>query len=443
MSRESAIAPPERVLAEAAREAVRLLPALVRFNTTISEADDPAIDDLAHQEFIAGYLRDLGLEIEMFEPRPEDLDGHRLYRGEHNFRDRPIIWGRLSGEGKGRSLLFNGHFDTVPADPVHLWTHSPWSGDLVDGRIYGRGACDMKGGIAAALGAIHAIAHEGKRLGGDLFVNVAPFEEVSGIGTLATMISGYRADAAVCCEPSELNVIVADRGILIGQLSTVGRSAHAEVGQPHHSVGGAVSAIDKLVDLLHQLRRLNEDWRLRPDKQHGLLTTPYVLCTVIEGGSFASNWPAVAKASLNVCYLPLEADDDGYGGHVKAEIEQFVAAYAATDPWLRLHPPEIAWEADFPPAELDPHHRLVEAITATVSAEGVRGSRVVGYDTWADNATLIREGHIPTVCFGPGSILNAHTVDESVSVAELEACARIYTHLAFRWTNAASRSPDR
>jgi len=212
-----------------------------------------------------------------------------------------------------------------------------------------------------------------------------------------------------------------------------GRCAHAEMGQPHHSAGGGVSAIDKLVELLYQLRRLNEDWRLRPDKQDDVLTTPYVLCTLIQGGSYFGNWPQEARATLSVCYLPSEVDDEGYGRHVKMEIEEFIDGVAATDSWLADHKPIISWEPDIQAVELQPEHPIVTMISAVAKAQGVSGNHLVGYDTSADNRLLVNEGGIPSLCFGPGSIHDAHAVDESVSVSELETCARVYAQLALEW----------
>jgi len=426
-------APSERLLSRAAAEAVRLLPELIRFDTSFYAPSDAARDDLALQEFIAAYLRDLGIEVEMFEPRAEEFESHRLWIPGHVFAGRPVIWARLAGAGIGPSLLFNGHYDTVTADPVDLWSHGPWSGDSADGRIWGRGACDMKAGIAAALAVAHALVAEDARPPGDLFFNVVPFEEWTGMGTLATLLRGYRADAAVCGEPTELNTLTVCRGILLGELSVEGRCAHAEMGQPHHSAGGGVSAIDKLVELLYQLRRLNEDWRLRPDKQDDVLTTPYVLCTLIQGGSYFGNWPQEARATLSVCYLPSEVDDEGYGTHVKMEIEEFIDGVAATDSWLADHKPAMSWEPDIQAVELQPEHPLVTMISDVAKAQGVSGNHLVGYDTSADNRILVNEGGIPSLCFGPGSIHDAHAVDESVSVSELETCARVYAQLALEW----------
>lgn len=427
----------ERVVERAMSEVVPLLKEMVSCDTTIAEHDDPPREDAKHQELLASYIRDFGAEVELFEPAVDEFKNHPMYRPNQTFEGRPILWGKLRGTEGGRSLLFNGHMDTVPADPVTEWTHEPWGGDIEDGALYGRGACDMKGGIAAALAVGHALAAANARLEGDVFFNVVPFEEVNGMGTIATVLRGYRADGAVCCEPTELNTLIACRGILLAELAVEGRSAHAEIIQPHHSVGGGVSAIDRLLDVLMHLRGLNEDWRTRPDKQHSLLSTPYVLTTLIRGGAFASNWPAEARATLNVCYLPGEADDQGYGRRVQHEIERSLATYASTDSWLSENPPALTWLCDFPPGELPHDHVLVRAVDEAARREGIAGTHVVGFDTWADQVSLIREGQTPCVCFGPGSIHYAHAVDEHVRLTELEKCVRVYASLALGWARGA------
>ena len=430
----------DAVLARAEAEVVPLLQQMVALDTTIAEHDDPPRDDRRHQELLAAYLRGVGAEVELFEPALEDFAGHPMYRPDQTFAGRPILWARIAGSGGGRSLLFNGHYDTVVADPVADWTHGPWSGDVADGRLYGRGSCDMKGGIACALAVAAALAAEGVQLPGDLLFNVVPFEEVNGMGTTATMLRGHRADAAVCCEPTELSTLIACRGVLLGRLTVEGRSAHAEIIQPHHSEGGGVNAIDKLLDLLLAVRTLNDDWRLRPDKQHWLLSTPSVLTTMAGGGAFASNWPAEAWAVLNSCYVPGEADEAGYGSRVMREIEACIDAAAASDGWLREHRPTLEWLCDFPPQELDRGHELVRAASAIAARESGSG-RLIGFDSWADQVMLMKEGGIPCVCLGPGSIGRAHAVDEFVPLDDLAACTRIYADLAAHWTAGADPAP--
>ena len=423
----------DAVLARAEAEVVPLLQQMVACDTTIAEHDDPPRQERAHQELIAAYLRDIGAEVTLAEPAVEEFRGHPMYRPNQTFEGRPILWARLPGSGGGRSLLFNGHYDTVIADPIADWSHGPWSGDVADGKLYGRGSCDMKGGIACALAMAAALVAEGVELPGDLLFNIVPFEEVNGMGTTATMLRGHRADAAVCCEPTELDTLIACRGVLLGRLTIEGRSAHAEIIQPHHSEGGGVNAIDKLVDVLLALRALNDDWRQRPDKRHWLLSPPSVLTTMAGGGAFASNWPAEAWAILNSCYLPGEADDAGYGSRVMREIEACIDNAAAADSWLRDHRPAVEWLCDFPPEELDREHELVRSARALARRHGAAGE-LIGFDSWADQVMLMKEGGIPCICLGPGSIGRAHAVDEFVPLADLATCTRIYAELAATWT---------
>jgi acetylornithine deacetylase len=226
--------------------------------------------------------------------------------------------------------------------------------------------------------------------------------------------------------------------VLLGRIDVRGRSAHAEIVQPHHSQGGGVNAIDKLVDVLLALRDLNGSWRGRADKQHPLLSLPYVLTTLIEGGAFASNWPAIASATVNCCYLPGEVDETGYGSRVMEEIEACIATAAAGDSWLREHPPTIDWLCDFPAGELALDHPLVSTVDAVARRQEIATTHLIGFDTWADQMMLIKEGGIPAVCFGPGSISNAHAVDEFVPIAELEAATRVFADLALTWTSGAT-----
>jgi acetylornithine deacetylase len=426
----------DEVARRATEEVVPLLQRLLSFDTTVADRADPPRDDLAHQDFVAGYLRDLGAEVTLFTPGVDELRDHPMYQDPQTLEGRPILWARLPGSGAGPSLLFNGHYDTVAADPIDEWTHDPWSGTRVDGRVYGRGANDMKGGIAAALAAARAIAECDVPHAGDVLFNWVPFEEINGIGTIATLLRGYRADAAICCEPTSLNTVVGCRGTLLGRLVVEGRSAHAEIVQPHHSKGGGVNAIDKLIDVLLALRTRNDDWRLRPDKQHDLMAAPQILTTIMKGGNFASNWPESASAVLNVCYLPSEADRDGGGSAIKAELVDCVQAAARRDSWLRDHLPEIDWLIDFPAAELPVDDPFVASVSSIAREHGLDGSRVAAFDGYADQVAFLRAG-IPCVCFGPAGDGTAHAVDEFVVVDDLEACARVYADFALRLTAPA------
>jgi acetylornithine deacetylase len=409
---------------------------LISFNTTVGDPGHTPLDERACQEHVAGLLGAAGFEVDLWEPEVAEVEAHPMFMAGQNWHERPIVVGRLPGSGGGRSLMFNGHIDTVPAGDLGAWTTDPWTPELRDGRLYGRGACDMKGGVAAMLAAALALAERG-RLSGDLVVEVVTDEEVNGMGTVAATLRGHRADAALVPEPTGLDVWIAFRGILNGSLALEGRPGHVEVAQPHWTRGGAVNAVHKALEVLARLRELDDEWRTRPDKQHPLCSTGEVNVTKLAGGEFYSTVPERCEATINICYVPGEEDETGYGGRVKAEVEARLAAIARTDAWLEQHPPSLRWAVDFPPAEISADEPIVHAVVGAASQLG--GSpRILGLDTWDDTVTLIREGGIPAVSFGPGSNDQAHATDEFVDLAELQLCARMLTRVAAQWCAAAA-----
>ena len=416
---------------QAAESVAAIARDLIQFNTTVGDPGHAPIDERACQEYVASLLDGAGFEVDMWEPAVADVADHPMFMVGQTWTDRPMVVGRLAGRGRGRSLMFNGHIDTVPTGDLDAWSVDPWGAETREGRLYGRGAADMKGGVATMLAAALELAKR-HDLAGDLVVEVVTDEEVNGMGTIAVTRRGYRADAAIVPEPTGLDIWIAFRGILNGTLEIDGRPGHVEVAQPHWTRGGAVNAVHKSIEVLSLLRGLNEEWRSRPDKQHPLCSTGEINVTKIAGGEFYSTVPERCEATLNVCYVPGEEDDSGYGGRVKAEIETRLQGIAALDPWLAQHPPSLRWAVDFPPAEIADEEAIVRELAATVETFG-RTPRVLGLDTWDDTVTLIREAPMPAVSFGPGSNDQAHATDEWVSLGELGQCAEMLTRFAARW----------
>lgn len=420
----------ERIEEAAASQAVEIAQRLIGFDTTVPEPGAEPRQERECQEYVASLLAEAGFDVDIWEPDPAEVEGHPMYRPGQNWNDRPIVAATLRGAGGGRSLIFNGHIDTVPVGDARAWSADPWGGEVQTGRLYGRGACDMKGGVAAMTAAALALA-SGPKLLGDLIVEVVTDEEVNGMGTIAALRRGYRADAAVVPEPTELNIWIAFRGILVGEAEVAGRQGHVEIVQPHWTEGGAVNAIHLMVKVLEELRAMNEEWRSRPDKQHPLCSTGEINVTTISGGDFFSNVPERCVATLNICYVPGEENEEGYGGRVKADIERRLALLSELDGWLREHPPDLRWLSDFPPGEVDPTERVVRELLGVVETFG-RTPRILGLDTWDDTVSLIRHG-IPSVSFGPGSNDQAHGINEFVDLEELRLCARVLTRFASTW----------
>jgi acetylornithine deacetylase len=258
------------------------------------------------------------------------------------------------------------------------------------------------------------------------------------MGTIAAIARGYRADAGLVPEGTGFDVRVATRGLLHARLVLEGRSAHAEVAQPHWRDGGGVNAIDKGLDALAALYRLSDQWQTRSDKQHALLSTPAINATTIAGGDFIASIPDRCEIGLNLTYLPADVDGDGYGSRVRQEVEAALAAAVAADDWLAARPPRLAWLTDFPPREIAIDAPIVDVVRRAGAQLGVEIG-VAGADTADDGALLTRFGATPSPAFGPGEIGRTHAVDEWIGIDELKLAARVYARAITAWTTSEAR----
>jgi acetylornithine deacetylase len=415
---------------------VELVRELVRFRSVNPVFTDSVPSEEGRlQEFLAERLRALGFEVDMFEPDPVALARYRGRPGfqeGRRFKGRPNLAARLGGRGDGRSVMLACHIDVVGVDASERWTVDPFAGELRDGRVFGRGAADMKGGAACMLAAVETLLELGLRPGGDVVWASVVDEETGGMGTLALLDRGYRADAAFMPEPTGARLVPMCRGILWGEIVVRGRSSHIEIPQPPWQSGGAVDAIAKAWLVLDSLDRLNQEWAARPEKTHPLLGVPnQVFVSMVRAGQHPSSWAEEARLIFDAQYTANERDEHGLGGKVKAEIERHVAAAAAEDPWLSEHPPEICWTVDADPGEIDPNHELVAGLRQASAQAGLSGALAgVGFHT--DSSLLIGAG-IPTIVFGPGDPDHAHQADESVPVDDLIAVTKTIALTLVEW----------
>ena len=414
-------------------ELVALLRDLIRFDTTSrSDPAAPARDEAALQDHLAARLRVAGAEVDVWEPAPEDVAGHPLCpAGGIGFDGRPQLAARLPGSGGGRSLLFNGHIDVVPARREDGWEHDPFDAQIGDGRVAGRGACDMKGGIAAMVVAAEAVAAAGG-VAGDLIVCTNTDEESSGVGALACARHGVAADFAIVPEPSSLEVWPACRGSVYGSVVLHGRAGHTEQEHASWRDGGAVNAIGPARHLLAGVDRLRSDWRSRRSSRHPLLDPPDIVVSRLVADS---GWPVTlpdrAELTLAVLILPGQADADGWTRGVQREVEGFLRAWCDADPWLAANPPSFAWQTEVNPSETPTSAASVQTLLAV--NEALRLPPALGaLGGWYDGATFALEAGTPALMYGPSSIDRAHTVGEWVPVDDLVACAQALALAAWR-----------
>jgi acetylornithine deacetylase len=423
-------------IADRTDDLVSLTRSLVRFETVSVDlspgSEHRTNQEGALQEYIGGVLAGLGAAVDQWEPDVTELRDHPMMPPWHHWEGRPITVATLRGSGGGRSLIINGHVDVVSPGDLSRWTSPPFAAEVRDGRIHGRGAVDMKGGIASAVFALRALRETGVRLAGDVIVEVVTDEETCAMGTVATIERGYRADAGLVPEPTGLDLWVATRGLLHGSFRVPGRSAHAEVNQPPWQQGGGVNAIERALPLLAALGELSGGWSARADKRHPLLGTPRVQPTIVAGGSFIANVPEELTVHLNATYLPGDADAAGYGSVPRGEIVEAVERLAAQDDWLREHPVRWSWATDYPPSEID-HGEAILATAAAAAREAGGGGRLEGIDTTYDGALLTRLAGVPSPALGPGDLARAHAPDEWIGIDELVAGARAYARAIVAW----------
>ena len=413
---------------------------LVGFDTITHTPGAAPRQERALQEHLASLLRSHGAEVELHEPDAAALRPHPMVPEELTFDGRPQLVARFRGSGGGRTLLLNGHVDVVEVEPRADWTQpDPFTAEIRDGRLYGRGSCDMKGGVASMVMAACVLAELGVPLAGDLIVNTVTEEESTGAGGLYAART-LKADAAIVPEPSGLVVWVACRGSLLPRITVRGRAGHAGIHQLPPELGGAVNAIEKMAIVLEAVRRLRDHWAQRPS--HPYLSAGDCVPTIVAGGEWLVSYPASCTLEVHIEYLPDRADASGYGSLVEQEFCDWIADATAGDAWLAEHPPEIVWGVGgVPPAEVGTDDPIVQTLlVAGRDLEQIQS--LGGLDNWHDGATLTVEAGIPAVCFGPGDVHRAHTADEYVPIDDLVACAQRIALAAMRFCNEPRPGPE-
>jgi acetylornithine deacetylase len=408
-------------------ETVRYLGKLINFKTvTPSDNEKAESDDFReHQDFVYKTLKEMGFDLEMWEIDPSNLDpfpGAYIDR-DRDFSKMPVVVGKLESNGEGKSLILNGHYDVVPTGITENWTHDPFAGEIEDNKIFGRGACDMKGGIAAMIQAVRFIRKAGIRLNGDLIVEIVPDEEATSMGTLACCQRGYKADGAIIPEPTDMNVLLAMRGNLSGTITVFGRAGHADMNQPHWKDGGAVNAISKAAKIILALEELTNEWRDRPDKRHRFLDPDIVVPTVIHGGAWVVSHPEEVK-------IKFTADFNSSTANLREELEEKLLSVAHTDPWMKAHPPAL--EADLMyGAEIDENQRIVKTAIETLQELGFH-PELTGMGSLTDAIHLVNYSKIPTISIGP-DVKTAHETDEFVDIDQLIDTTKALALTVLRW----------
>jgi len=378
------------------------------------------------QEKIAAHLTAMGLEVDMWVMEGEELLNHPYFVSPRNqFANSPNVVGVWKGTGGGRSMILNGHVDVVPAGDEKQWEASPFSGAVIDGKLYGRGSTDMKGGNMAALLAIETLQALGVRLKGDVIFQSVVEEESGGAGTLSTILRGYRADAAIVPEPTNLKIFPKQQGSMWFRLRVKGRSAHG--GTRYEGV----SAIEKSMIVVKAIAELEQSRNERiTDPLYEKLPIPVPInIGVIEGGKWPSSVADLVTLEGRMGVAPGEEMESA-----KAEMEAALRQMAQQDPWFAEHPVELEWYgARWVPGEVSEEHPLMGLLSEAYRT--VCGSDpVIEASPWGtDGGLLTKLAETPAIVFGPGVTQVAHYPNEYIELDAVFQCAEILALTLIEW----------
>jgi acetylornithine deacetylase len=403
------------------------------------------------QEFISDCLRDLGMTVECWEPEVAQYPTHwqhdlilpydtlPLYdayiasgkQSVLNYNKRPNVLGKLPGKGGGKSLLINGHIDTVTVEPRSEWTQDPFGAHIDGDRLYGRGSADMKGGLIAALCAIKTLVQGGVELKGDLLFSSVVNEEHSGNGALSMICRGITADAAIVCEPSGNNVFTATPGDVYWELSVDGRPRSPGARWKDRELEG-ISAIEKLPLIVEGLLSLEKEYnQKKPDPLYSGNHAFSCVIGEVSGGTYAT--VTASQCTMKGCV---------YFGHglgtvqeIMNNIKYHIEKASRKDPWFEKYPARVSFLHHRNSSKCPPAHHIIEAVSGSVHSVLERPPTVGGAPYGSDMDMLVNQGGIPTVILGPGSIAHAHKPDEHVSIQQYITCIKAQALNMYRWCN--------
>jgi acetylornithine deacetylase len=374
------------------------------------------------QQALAARLSDWGLHVDLWRI-DESIRSHPAFCDDGQPVTRLNLVARFGNPDGDHpaSLILNGHVDVVPEGERDRWSSDPYSGAIRDGRLHGRGSCDMKGGLAAAAIAMRAAMKLGIEPRRPILLECVVGEETGGLGTLAAIERGYRADAAVIAEPTSLEICPVQAGALSFRLHVRGKSAHGAMRREGISAIEKYGTVARVLEALETVRHRGYRHPLYPD---GSLVAPLSI-----GKLEAGNWPSTVPEELRAegRYGIFPGED---GASARRELEAAIESLGMEDPWFRDHPVRVEWfEGQFEPGETSLEAPILKELAS--SHQEVLGSEspIHGVSYGSDLRLFTRYAAMPAVLYGPGDVRAAHSANESIPLDEMLAMAEVLTHL--------------
>jgi acetylornithine deacetylase len=419
-----------RVIEKLERQAPETLELASRLVRTPSVSFPPSGDEAACQELIRDYLGDMGLVPDLF--YPEEVPGfpdHPLKLADREYDGRPVVAARLPGTGSQPAFIFSGHVDTVPP-AKGAWTGSPFSGEVKEGRLYGLGAYDMKGGLAAELAAVRCLRELGLELPGDVIFESVIDEEYAGCGgTLAARLRGYTGGAVLLAEPSGMNLYPAHRGYRMAHLTLSGQSG---IGLSGEAINNPIRHAGRLAGFCDHFQQIRNEDHPASDYYDTEADPVPVMATKLACGSFEAVEPITipGECKLEVYWqtLPGESREE-----IDTQFQAALESYCHQDAVLKENRPEVEYVIRWiPGTSIPPDHHLVRTVAEGSAAVLGTAPEIKGAPFPCDMFIFNDEFGIPGVILGPGGA-GAHAPDEYVEVSDLIKLSQIYALSVIGW----------
>lgn len=402
------------------------------FLKAVSSYDSTLGNERDVQLFIEEYLKDIGLKTDAFDV---DIDKISKYENcglpERSYENRPVVVGTLKGdeESSSRSLILQAHIDVVDAGPESHWEGHAYTPQIKDGKMFGRGVLDMKGGLAANIFALKALESAGIKLSGDLEIQTVIEEEVTGNGALALLEAGYTADGALIPEPTQHRILTEQVGVIYVRVTVKGAGAHVERAEQAQN---AVMKMHKVIEALNDYREhINNKEKHTAFKEH-----PHPLNVnigKIKGGDWTSSVPVESVFEARVGFYP-GTDPKA----IQEEVKQWLLEASKEDEWLRENPPEIEFFGFHALGfEMDTQNDLYNILAA--SHEQSNGSSVENLAfTATTDVRAFDEFNIPVTCYGPSGA-DMHAPNEYIDLESLKDTTRTIAYFIKDWCNNTNK----
>ena len=399
---------------------------IISFIQALVQSPSLANDEESVQKIIQSKLESLGLETKKVIVQFESIKNHPAFCDDGFSPDSRVnVIGQWKNGDAAKSLILNGHVDVVPTGPETLWNESPWSGSVRDNRIYGRGSCDMKAGLASGIFAIQVLQAIGFKPKGNVMVQSVVGEESGGCGTLTNIVKGYSGDAAVILEPTSLKVCPIQSGALTFRLKIPGQATHAAMRWD------GISAIEKY-NLIHQsIIELEKERHQSFNVKYYKLSDRVAPINIgtIKGGEWHSTVPESVMVEGRFGVFPGESALDA-----KNAFENHLKKVANSDVWLKENPPILEWfEGQFESGQTDVNHSIIRALKHAYKNVKNNSAILEGVTYGSDLRLFTNHADIPAVLFGPGDVRLAHSANEYIEIEEVLTCVKIITNLIIKW----------